>query len=209
MRIAHQAALPPGPIGRSASTNEVNVRGHAPTSSWPPDAGVQRVVHASSSSVYGESHLKIQEEDQRPFPTPLAVSARGELTHCGVLRLPRPRDGQLLFQRFFGLPGRSPTTRRSSALILPGCKRARRGPRRRANRQIPFVTDVVQANLLAAKVQRGGRVFNVGSGDTHAVATSSSSSHRYRVARHPLAKGGRPAHARRISARPSGCWAMR
>jgi nucleoside-diphosphate-sugar epimerase len=68
--VLHQAALRsvPNSVDDPAATNEVNVQGTLNVLMAAKDAGVQRVVHASSSSVYGESHLKIQEEDQRPFP---------------------------------------------------------------------------------------------------------------------------------------------
>jgi len=55
--LLHQAALPsvPRSIADPVSTNEVNVRGTLNVLLAARDAGVKRLVFASSSSVYGNS----------------------------------------------------------------------------------------------------------------------------------------------------------
>jgi len=81
--IFHQAAL--RSVERSVddplSTYEVNVRGTLNLLTAAHRAGVQRVVYASSSSVYGDSNRYPQNENFVPSPaSPYAVSKlSGEL----------------------------------------------------------------------------------------------------------------------------------
>jgi UDP-glucose 4-epimerase len=75
--VLHQAALPsvPRSIRDPITTNEVNVTGTLNVLQAARDAGVSRVVYASSSSVYGDTPELPKREDMTPNPlSPYAVS---------------------------------------------------------------------------------------------------------------------------------------
>jgi len=64
--ILHQAALPsvPRSINDPITTNEVNVMGTLNILDAAKDAGVKRIVYASSSSVYGDNPELPKREDR-------------------------------------------------------------------------------------------------------------------------------------------------
>jgi UDP-glucose 4-epimerase len=176
--VLHQAAQRSvaHSVDDPALTNEVNVQGTLNVLMAARDAGVQRVVHASSSAVYGDSHLKIQDEDQRPFPvSPYAVSKLAGELYCRMFsRLYGLETVSLRYFNAFG-PRQDPESEYGS--VIPRfIVQALRGEPVEVHgdglqsRDFTFVTDVVQANLLAAKAPNvAGEVFNVGCGETHAV----------------------------------------
>ena len=128
------------------------------------------------SSVYGESHLKIQEEDQRPFPvSPYAVSKLAGELYCRLFS--RLYGLETVSLRYFNVFGPRQDPESEYAEVIPRfILQALRGEPVEVHgdglqsRDFTFVSDVVQANLLAAKAPNvAGEVFNVGGGDTHAV----------------------------------------
>lgn len=176
--VMHQAALcsVPRSVDDPALVNEVNAQGTLNVLLAARDAGVQRVVYASSSSVYGESHLKIQEESQRPLP----ISAYGVSKLAGELycRLfSRIYGLETVVLRYFNVFGPRQDQESEYAAVIPRfIVQALRGEvvdvhgDGLQSRDFTFVSDVVQANLLAAKAPNvAGEVFNVGCGDSHAV----------------------------------------
>jgi len=176
--VLHQAALcsVPGSVDNPGLTNEVNVQGTLNVLIAARDAGVQRVVYASSSSVYGESHLKIQDEDQRPFPiSAYAVSKLAGEMYCRLFS--RIHGLETVCLRYFNVFGPRQDPESEYAAVIPRfILQALRGEPVEIHgdglqsRDFTFVTDVVQANLLAAKAPNvAGEVFNVGCGETHAV----------------------------------------
>ena len=75
--VLHQGALPsvPRSISDPLSSNEVNVTGTLNLLNAAKDAGVKRVVMASSSSIYGDTPTLPKKEDMIPTPlSPYAVS---------------------------------------------------------------------------------------------------------------------------------------
>jgi UDP-glucose 4-epimerase len=176
--VLHQAAIcsVPRSIEDPASTNEVNAQGTLNVLLAAREAGVQRVVYASSSSVYGESHLKIQEEDQRPFPiSPYAVSKLAGELYCRLFsRLYGLETVSLRYFNVFG-PRQDPESE-NGAVIPRFIVQALRGEPVEVHddglqsRDFTYVSDIVQANLLAAKAPNvAGEVLNVGCGESHAV----------------------------------------
>jgi UDP-glucose 4-epimerase len=135
------------------------------------DAGVRRVIYAASASAYGNSdRLPMQETDRAHPLSPYAVAkVAGEqycetLTHLWGLETVRLRyfnvygprqsatgDYHTVIPRFLGslLEGRSPVIHGDGL----------------QSRDFTYVTDVVQANVLAAQTKRvAGKVYNVGFG---------------------------------------------
>jgi len=176
--VLHQAALcsVPRSIEDPAYTNDVNVQGTLNILLAARDAGVQRVVYASSSSVYGESHLKVQEEDQRPFPiSAYAVSKFAGELYCRLFS--RLHGLETVCLRYFNVFGPRQDPESQYAAVIPRfILQALRGEPVEVHgdglqsRDFTFVSDVVQANLLAAKAPNvSGEVLNVGCGETHPV----------------------------------------
>src|SRR5205823_11159153 len=156
--VLHQAALRSVPLSVEdpASTNDVNVQGTLNVLMAARDAGVQRVVYASCASVYGDSHLRIQDEDQRPFPiSPYAVSKLAGEMYCRLFsRLYGLETAGLRYFNVFG-PRQDPESE-YSAVIPRFILQALRGEPVEIHgdglqsRDFTFISDVVQANLLAA-----------------------------------------------------------
>ena len=94
-RVFHQAALRsvPRSVDDPLSSNRVNVEGTLHVLTAARAAGVQRVVYASSSSVYGAAEALPLHEDLTPRPvSPYAVSKLAGEHYCQV------------FTRVYGLP---------------------------------------------------------------------------------------------------------
>ena len=95
--VFHQAAIPS--VARSVAdpvaTNEANVTGTLNVLLAARDAGVQRVVFASSSSVYGNApEMPVHEEPTVPPDQPVrCVEAGGGALPPGVLGELRAADG--------------------------------------------------------------------------------------------------------------------
>jgi len=176
--VLHQAALcsVPRSVEDPATTNEINVQGTLNVLLAARAAGVQRVVYASSSSVYGESHLRIQDEDQRPFPiSAYAVSKLAGELYCRLFS--RLYGLETVILRYFNVFGPRQDPESEYAAVIPRfILQALRGEAVEVHgdglqsRDFTYVSDIVQANLLAAKAPNvSGEVFNVGCGETHAV----------------------------------------
>jgi UDP-glucose 4-epimerase len=176
--VLHQAAM--HSVSRSledpSSTNEVNVQGTLNVLVAARDAHVQRVVYASSSSVYGESQLKIQEENQRPFPiSPYAVSKLSGELYCRLFS--RLYGLETVSLRYFNVFGPWQDPQSEYAAVIPRfIRHALRGEPVEVHgdglqsRDFTYISDVVQANLLAAKSPNvAGEVFNIGCGESHSV----------------------------------------
>jgi UDP-glucose 4-epimerase len=171
--VLHQAALRsvPNSVEDPATTNEVNVQGTLNVLMAAKDAGVQRVVHASSASVYGESHLKIQEEDQRPFPiSPYAVSKLAGELYCRLFS--RLYGLETVSLRYFNVFGPRQDPESDYAEVIPRfILQALRGEPVEVHgdglqsRDFTYVGNAVQALLKAAAAPGvSGRVYNVGTG---------------------------------------------
>src|SRR3712207_1502004 len=83
--VLHQAALPsvPRSVQDPLMTNVVNVTGTLNVLLAARDAGVRRVVYASSSSVYGPGRELPKREDAPPRPvSPYAVSKLAAESYC-------------------------------------------------------------------------------------------------------------------------------
>lgn len=177
--VFHQAAL--GSVPRSmkdpASTFEVNVAGTANLLTAARDSGVQRIVYASSSSVYGDSDERVKREGQEGRPlSPYALSKcmNEELAElfqrifaCDTIGL-----------RYFNIYGPRQDPDGPYAAVIPRLFAAFRNRQRptihgdgEQTRDFTFVADAVRANLLAAGAgaEACGRAFNIGAGGSTSV----------------------------------------
>jgi UDP-glucose 4-epimerase len=171
--VFHQAALPS--VQRSvidpAATNEVNVRGMLNVLIAARDAGVQRFVFASSSSVYGESEVLPKEESFTPAPlSPYAATKLMGENYCQIFhRLYGFETVALRYFNVFG-PRQAPDSDYAAvipkfiAALLSGEKPVIYGDGEQS-RDFTYITNVTEANLQAALSPRsGGQILNIACG---------------------------------------------
>jgi UDP-glucose 4-epimerase len=171
--IFHQAAL--GSVPRSLEdplgVNDNNVTGTLNVFEAARRAGVRRVVYASSSSVYGDSHALPQKEDDRPAPiSPYAASKLSGEQYGRVWH--RAYGVETVGLRYFNVFGPRQDPASAYAAVIPKfIAWALRGDplevhgKGDQSRDFTYVDNVVEANLLAADaVDVGGEIFNVSGG---------------------------------------------
>jgi len=172
--VFHQAAL--GSVPRSmkdpATTIAVNVSGTANVFAAAHDAGVQRVVYASSSSVYGDSPKlpKREGEEGRPL-SPYALSKVMNEQIADVFF--RCYKMEIVGLRYFNVYGPRQDPDGPYAAVIPRFFTALASGQApviygdgQQSRDFTFVEDVVLANLLAATAAptATGRVYNIARG---------------------------------------------
>ncbi|TMA72736.1 MAG: SDR family oxidoreductase [Deltaproteobacteria bacterium] len=176
--VFHQAALRsvPRSVDDPRSSNDVNVTGTLGLLLACRDAGVRRVVYASSSSVYGDDPTLPQVETQATRPiSPYAVSKLAAEYYCQVFaRLYGVETVSLRYFNVFG-PRQNPESKYSAViprflqLALDGEPLEVHGDGEQS-RDFTFIDNVVQANLLAMTVPGvAGEVFNVACGSRHSL----------------------------------------
>jgi len=171
--ILHQAALPsvPRSIKAPVTSNDVNIGGTLKLLSAAHKAGVQRVVMASSSSVYGDTPTLPKVESMTPKPlSPYAVT---KLTGEHYLNVFAKLYGiETLAIRYFNVFGpRQDPNSMYSGVISKFMKAAIEKATYTINgdgtqaRDFTFVENVVQANLMALKADKlSGEAINVACG---------------------------------------------
>lgn len=172
--ILHQAAVPsvPRSIEDPQGITEHNVMGTLNVLVAARDAGVRRVVFASSSSVYGDSLTLPKVEEFVPAPlSPYAVSKLTGEYYCQVFC--RVYGLETVCLRYFNVFGPRQDPSSQYAAVIP--KFIERALRREPlivygdgeqTRDFTYVSNVVDANLNAAESRAGaGEVFNVGLGE--------------------------------------------
>lgn len=172
--ILHQGALPsvPRSINDPITTNEVNVGGTLNILDAARDAGVKRVVYASSSSVYGANREMPKREDMMPQPiSPYAVAKLTGEKYCHVFS--RTYGLETVALRYFNVFGPRQDPQSAYAAFIPKFivgmleeKRLIIDGDGTQSRDFTFVKNVVAANLLAVEAKGvGGEVFNVACGE--------------------------------------------
>ena len=172
--VFHQAAL--GSVPRSiedpASSYAVNVLGTVSLFEAAMGAGVARVVYASSSSVYGDSRELPKKEGREGRPlSPYAATKQAGEAAAHALGVSKGLESVGL--RYFNVYGPRQDPNGPYAAVVPrffdACSRGK-GPTifgdGEQSRDFTYVSDAVQANLLAASSPgAAGRVFNVARGE--------------------------------------------
>jgi len=169
--VFHQSALPS--VQRSIEdpirANEVNVGGTLNVLVAARDAGVAKVIYASSSSVYGDTLELPKREDMKLDPkSPYAVTKLTGEYYCGIFN--EIYSLKTVCLRYFNVYGPKQDPSSDYAAVIPkfvNCILAGESPiiygDGEQTRDFTFVRDVVQANLLAMETDAVG-VFNVATG---------------------------------------------
>jgi UDP-glucose 4-epimerase len=174
--VLHQAALPsvPRSVDDPLENDAVNVTGTLNLLVAARDAGVRRVVFASSCAVYGDEPTLPKREDMLPQPkSPYAVSKLAGEHYCRAFTEVYGLETVAL--RYFNVFGPRQDPASDYAAVIPLF--ITRLLREQAptihgdglqSRDFVYVANVVQANLLAATVPGvAGRVFNVAGGERY------------------------------------------
>jgi UDP-glucose 4-epimerase len=173
--VFHQAALGsvPRSVARPLDTDRANVHGTLTVLSAAKDAGVRRVVLASSSSVYGGA-------DQVPTPESAPMRPRSPYA---VTKLAGEHYARVFWElhgletvclRYFNVfgPRQRPDTQYAAVIplfveaLLAGEAPVVHGDGHQS-RDFTYVADTVAANLLAAEAPAeacAGRAFNIARG---------------------------------------------
>ena len=172
--VIHQAAIPsvPKSILDPIKSHNANVNGTLNVLVASRDAGVKRVVYASSSSLYGDSPTLPKHEEMMPNPlSPYGAQKLFGEMYCQVFT--KAYGLETVSLRYFNVfgPRQDATSQYSGvlALFIPAVLQGRR-PKIYGDglqsRDFTYVQNVVEANLLACKVSGvAGEVFNVACGD--------------------------------------------
>jgi nucleoside-diphosphate-sugar epimerase len=171
--VFHQAAR--GSVPRSvedpAGTHSVNITGTLNILIASRNAGVGRVVCASSSAVYGETPELPKREDMLPAPeSPYAVSKITLEHYCNVFF--RAYGLETVSLRYFNIYGPRQNPLLQYAAVVPIFIRNMLEKKEcviygdgSQTRDFAYVEDCAQANLLAAtSASAPGGVYNIGCG---------------------------------------------
>jgi UDP-glucose 4-epimerase len=171
--VFHQAALSSvqGSIADPHTTLDVNIAGTLNVLEAARDSGCQRVVFASSASIYGDAPGMPKTETMAPHPlTPYAISKLAGEQLCAMFT--RVHGLETVALRYFNAfgPRQDPSSPYSGVIthflhaLRVGVPPVIYGDGEQS-RDFVYVDNIVAANLRAAKVDAAaGRVFNVASG---------------------------------------------
>ena len=176
--VFHEAALRsvPRSVDDPLSTDAVNVAGTLGLLVACREAGVRRLVYASSSSVYGDDPTLPQRETQAPRPiSPYAVSKLAAEHYCRVFaRLYGVETVALRYFNVFG-PRQNPESKYSAViprfldLSLQGEALEIHGDGEQS-RDFTYIDNVVHANRLALTTPGvAGEIFNVACNERHSL----------------------------------------
>lgn len=176
--VLHQAALPSvqRSIDDPLTTHAINATGTLHVLEAAREAGVKRVVYASSSSIYGDSPTLPKREDMLPMPkSPYATTKLTGEHYCRVFyQVYGLETVALRYFNVFG-PRQDPTSHYAAVVprfvtaLLRGEPPTVYGDGLQS-RDFTYVANVVQANLLAATVPGiAGENFNVACGERYSL----------------------------------------
>ena len=171
--VLHQAAI--ASVQRSVDdpleTHAVNATGTLNLLVAAQEAGVRRIVCASSAAVYGDSPALPKQESMLPHPkSPYAVTKVSGEHYCRAFTEVYGLETVCL--RYFNIFGPRQDPRSDYAAVIPRFITAMLQGEAptvygdgHQSRDFAYVSNVVQANLLAAVAPDvAGRVFNVACG---------------------------------------------
>lgn len=174
--VFHQAALPsvPRSIQDPLTSNDVNVGGTLNILLAARDAGVRRVIYASSSSVYGATPGDVKREDMPVAPlSPYGVAKYAGEAYCSSFHETYAIETVAL--RYFNVfgPRQNPISEYAAvipafiAAFLTGDPATIYGDGLQS-RDFTYIANVVDANMRAAFTPAAaGHVYNVACGASH------------------------------------------
>ncbi len=178
--VFHQAALASvqQSIADPVASLEINVNGTQNVLLAARNAGVRRVVYASSSAVYGDTPVLPKREEMPPDPmSPYAAQKlSGELL-CGVFN--RIYGLETVSLRYFNVFGPRQDPASEYAAVIPRFLTALLQKQRpivfgdgEQTRDFVYIENVVQANLLASTAPSAiGQAINIGCGEQISLTT--------------------------------------
>src|SRR5205823_14493336 len=169
---AHRAVL--RSVEDPLATDTANVHGTLTVLAAARDAGVRRVISASSSSVYGGAAARPTPEDTPLIPrSPYAVTKLTGEHYCRVFTELHGLETVAL--RYFNAFGPRQRPDSMYAAVIPLFIDALRNGRRptvhgdgKQSRDFTFIADVVAANIAAAHApaeECSGKAYNIACGD--------------------------------------------
>ena len=174
--VLHQGALPsiPRSIADPITTADVNTGGTLNILKASVDAGVKRVVAASSSSIYGNLPILPTVEEMATNPlSPYAVSKLAAELYCrNFYKIYGLETVALRYFNVFG-PKQDPTSQYSAVIpLFFNLMKSGKSPTIHGDgtqsRDFTNIANVVDANLKACTAENAaGEVFNIGSGENH------------------------------------------
>ena len=171
--VFHEGAMPsvPRSVQDPLTSSEINIGGTLNVLLAARDAGVRRVVFASSSSVYGDAPGFPRVETQSTSPlAPYAVSKLAAEQYCRVAHLVYGLETVCL--RYFNVFGRRQDPFSQYSAVIPkfitamsaGVAPTIYGDGTQS-RDFTHIDDVVAANILALDaVPAAGRIYNIACG---------------------------------------------
>ncbi len=169
--VFHQAAIPsvPRSIENPLASHNVNVTGTLNVLLAARDCHVNKVIYASSSSVYGDTPTLPKVEDMIPNPqSPYAVTKLTGEYYCQVFRQVYNIPTACL--RYFNVYGPKQDPESQYAAVIPKfITRVINGQGPiifgdgEQSRDFTYIKDVIEANILAAESDATG-IFNIGNG---------------------------------------------
>lgn len=171
--VFHQAALVSVPLSvkEPELTRKINVQGTLNVLKAAKENGVESVVLASSSAVYGNNDPPLKESMK---PNPLSPYAQSKLQNESDAKEFYEKYGlKTVSLRYFNVfgPNQDPNSAYAAAIpkfitILKSNKQPIIYGDGNQTRDFIYVKDVAKANILAskAKTAASGNVFNIGSG---------------------------------------------
>ncbi len=173
--VLHQAAFVsvPGSIEDPEGTNEINVAGTVNVFNAARNAGVKRIVWASSTAVYGNSDILPNVETMPLCPlSPYAASkAAGEIY---ARTFSKAYGMSIIGLRYYNVFGKYQDPSSPYAAVIPlFVSRLLKGEQvtifgdGEQTRDFIFIDDVVRSNIKAAtrsKTEASGYSFNIGCG---------------------------------------------
>ena len=176
--VFHQAALRsvPKSVDRPFDAHENNASGTLNLLVAAKEAGVQRLVYASTSSAYGDCKKFPQKEEYKPEPvSPYAASKLAGEHYC--ILFTKTYGLETVSLRYFNVFGpRQDPESRYSVVIPKFMEQAWKNQPLdvhwdgKQSRDFTHIKNVVDANLLAAFSKEGaGEVFNIANGRTYSL----------------------------------------